>query len=130
MGRPSVAAAAAALGARWRSACEAYTAVVVQLDLCQFTSLTGAMAAIEVAEMVHALFSAFDAAVCRLGLFKMDTIGDAYVVAGFLPAGGDGDGDGVRRVCEDALEVGRPASESLAGSPAVFCGVPCRPLQA
>ena len=40
-GRPSASAtAAAALGARWRSACEAYTAVVVQADICRFTQVT------------------------------------------------------------------------------------------
>jgi hypothetical protein len=43
------------------------------------------MDAIDVARLMHRLFSAFDAAVTGAGLFKMDTVGDAYVAAGFLP---------------------------------------------
>ena len=35
---------------------------------------------------MHVLFKHFDAAVCARGLFKMDTIGDAYICAGFFPA--------------------------------------------
>ena len=42
------------------------------------------MDAIDVARLMHRLFSAFDAAVTGAGLFKMDTVGDAYVAAGFL----------------------------------------------
>jgi hypothetical protein len=38
-----------------------------------------------VARLMHRLFSAFDAAITSAGLFKMDTVGDAYVAAGFLP---------------------------------------------
>lgn len=36
--------------------------------------------------MMHALFSAFDGAVLRRRLFKMDTVGDAYICAAFAPA--------------------------------------------
>jgi hypothetical protein len=43
------------------------------------------MDALDVARLMHRLFSAFDAAVTCAGLFKMDTVGDAYVAAGFLP---------------------------------------------
>ena len=60
-------------------------AAVLQLDICGFTSLSQTMPAMEVARLVHRLFCSFDTAVKDLGLFKMDTIGDAYIVAGFLP---------------------------------------------
>jgi hypothetical protein len=43
------------------------------------------MDALDVARLMHRLFSAFDAAVADAGLFKMDTVGDAYVAAGFFP---------------------------------------------
>ena len=43
------------------------------------------MDALDVARLMHRLFSAFDAAVVDAGLFKMDTVGDAYVAAGFFP---------------------------------------------
>ncbi len=60
-------------------------AAVLQLDLSGFTALSQTMAPMEVARLVHRLFSRFDGVVHELGLFKMDTVGDAYIVAGFLP---------------------------------------------
>jgi class 3 adenylate cyclase len=42
------------------------------------------MDALDVARLMHRLFSAFDAAITSAGLFKMDTVGDAYVAAGFF----------------------------------------------
>jgi class 3 adenylate cyclase len=47
-----------------------------------------------VALLVHRLFSRFDSAVRQLGLFKMDTVGDAYFAAGFLPPAAAQDGFG------------------------------------
>ncbi len=35
----------------------------------------------QLARLVHALFTRFDATVRACGLFKMDTVGDAYIVA-------------------------------------------------
>ena len=64
------------------------------------------------ARLMHRLFSAFDAAITSAGLFKMDTVGDAYVAAGFLPrtpqrqsacgARDDGDDDCNRHAALDA----------------------------
>jgi hypothetical protein len=52
--------------------------------------LSQEMRPIAVARLVHRLFSGFDRAVKALGLFKMDTVGDAYIAAGFLPAAAAG----------------------------------------
>ena len=98
-GARSSAAVTTALGQRWRSACERYTAVVVQLDICRFTELSGSMSAMEVAEMVHALFSAFDAAVSRRGLFKMDTVRAAAASAAAAAAAAAA---GLRKIVGDA----------------------------
>jgi class 3 adenylate cyclase len=38
----------------------------------------------ELAQTLHQLFSRFDATVRNLNLFKMDTVGDAYIVAAWL----------------------------------------------
>jgi hypothetical protein len=54
----------------------------------------------ELAMLVHAIFSRFDAAVKTKKLFKMDTVGDAYVVAGLLPEDGD-----AGHVCREMLQV-------------------------
>ena len=48
--------------------------MITEILLRCATQMSGGMPAIEVARMVHALFSAFDAAVQRRGLFKMDTV--------------------------------------------------------
>ena len=60
-------------------------AAVLQTDICGFTALSQSLPPMEVAQLVHRIFSSFDSAVRELGLFKMDTVGDAYIVAGFLP---------------------------------------------
>ena len=62
--------------------------------------------------MLHAVFSAFDAAVLERGLFKMDTVGDAYIAAGFLPTETQhmlcvNTSAEARQVCENVLEVSR-----------------------
>ena len=51
------------------------------------------MSPMQLASLVHGIFSGFDAAVKDRGLFKMDTVGDAYLVAGFLPPLGSGPED-------------------------------------
>jgi len=56
---------------------------------------------LQVAAMMHALFSAFDKEVKKRGLFKMDTVGDAYICAGIVHAATRPAG----QVCEDVLAV-------------------------
>ncbi|EKX54631.1 hypothetical protein GUITHDRAFT_46026, partial [Guillardia theta CCMP2712] len=58
---------------------------VLELDLCNFTTLSQGMDPIELANMIHRVFSKFDLIVQDKGLFKMDTVGDAYIVSGWLP---------------------------------------------
>ncbi len=65
--------------------CERRRVAVLQLDICQFTTMSQTMDPLDVARMLHRVYSAFDADVrCRC-LQKMDTVGDAYIVAGWLP---------------------------------------------
>ena len=59
------------LEAGGRIPCEPCVAVVLQLDICRFTELSQTMAPMEVARMLHEVFSAFDAAVLERGLFKV-----------------------------------------------------------
>jgi len=76
----------------------------LQLDLVAFTELSQSISALEVARMLHQFFSAFDTEVQRLNLFKMDTIGDSYIVAGWLPAqDARGSVSRVAAVCHRAL---------------------------
>jgi len=55
-----------------------------QLDICGFTSLSATTRPLEIAQSVNMLFSEFDRAVTGRNLFKVDTIGDAYIIVGWL----------------------------------------------
>ena len=67
-----------------KNSCLVRRAVVLQLDICGFTEWSQKIEAMDLANAMHHLFSAFDTCVQRLDLFKMDTVGDAYIVAGWL----------------------------------------------
>lgn len=54
-------------------------------DLVGFTSLAGRSTPNQIIELLNQLFSAFDALAKELGLEKIKTIGDSYMVAGGLP---------------------------------------------
>ena len=61
-----------------------FRVVALQLDLCGFTNLSSSLCPAALANAVHKLFSDFDDAVLGRNLFKVDTIGDAYIVVGWL----------------------------------------------
>jgi adenylate cyclase len=54
-------------------------------DIVGFTSLSSTLAPEETLELLDLLFSRFDAIAVRLGLEKIKTIGDGYMVAGGVP---------------------------------------------
>ena len=58
--------------------------VARQLDICDYTTLSATTRPLELAESVNMLFSVFDRAVTGRNLFKVDTIGDAYIIVGWL----------------------------------------------
>ena len=69
--------------------------------------------------MMCRLFTDFDRAILSCGLFKMDTVGDAYIAAGFFPVAKNGHSDSNKdldtdhegsitaasRVCQDILNL-------------------------
>lgn len=60
--------------------------MVLQLDLCDFTTFSKSVEASELAAVMHVIFSEFDAALAsHPQVHKLDTIGDAYMAAVFLP---------------------------------------------
>ena len=65
-------------------ACYEDRAIVLQLDLCGFTDFSHRVSPVALARALHQIFSDFDTAVTTLKLFKMDTVGDAYIVAAWL----------------------------------------------
>lgn len=92
---------------------------VLFADVVDFTPLSAQRPASEVVELLNIVFSTFDALVDRLGLEKIKTVGDAYMVAGGLsPDSGDDDAE---RMADLGLEMvdavarlGRELGESLA----------------
>jgi class 3 adenylate cyclase len=58
---------------------------VLFCDLCGFTPLTSRLAPDDLIALLDDLFSAFDAEAARLGVEKIKTIGDAYMVVAGLP---------------------------------------------
>jgi class 3 adenylate cyclase len=58
--------------------------VGLQFDIVAFTQLSQTVSPLQLAKTVNALFSEFDRAVLGRGLFKIDTIGDAYIMVGWL----------------------------------------------
>jgi class 3 adenylate cyclase/CheY-like chemotaxis protein len=71
-------------------------------DLVGFTKLATTLPPARVLEILSTTFSHFDRAVAKLGLEKIKTIGDAYMVAGGLPVVAV---EHARRVADLALEM-------------------------
>ena len=65
-------------------------ASVMFADIVNFTRMAGVLEPAQIFSLLNRLFSAFDAAAEMLGLEKIKTIGDAYMVAGGLVPGQTG----------------------------------------
>jgi hypothetical protein len=66
-------------------ASESYQQLTVLFaDICGFTAYSAGKGSRQVVEMLSRLFTEFDKECNRLNLFKLYTIGDCYVVMGFL----------------------------------------------
>ncbi|CAK5041187.1 unnamed protein product [Meloidogyne enterolobii] len=58
---------------------------VMYSDIVRFTSLCSESAPMEVVDLLNGMFRAFDEAISRHQAFKVETIGDAYMVASGVP---------------------------------------------
>ena len=75
---------------------------VLFADLVGFTPMSERLAPEEVIELLDGLFSRFDQIADRLGLEKIKTVGDSYMVVGGLPEPRD---DAPEAIAEMALEL-------------------------
>lgn len=65
------------------------TVSILFADIVGFTEMSSQMEAQELVQMLNAIFSHFDGLSEKHGLEKIKTIGDAYMVAGGVPSGGE-----------------------------------------
>ena len=77
-------------------------------DIVGFTKMSERLSPAEIVRRLNAIFSTFDDLADRLGLEKIKTIGDAYMVAGGLPTSKD---DHAHAASEMALEMCRYMAE-------------------
>ncbi len=75
---------------------------VMFADIVNFTPVAASLAPVDVFSLLNRIFSSFDELVEQLGLEKIKTIGDAYMVAGGLGASGT---DHTRAMAELALAM-------------------------
>ena len=78
------------------------SASVLFADVVDFTPMSSAMTPAELVTLLDEIFSSFDAFVDELGLEKIKTVGDAYMVASGLPAPRE---DHAETIAELALRI-------------------------
>ena len=65
---------------------DAYDHVVVMFsDIVGFSTMSSTMSAVEVFLMLTNLYYAFDRLVDKFGVYKVETIGDGYMIAAGAP---------------------------------------------
>ena len=100
-------------------------------DIAGFTNISSDVPASEVMDMLHELFVKFDALADKHGCYKVETIGDAYMVAAGCP---DACADHALRVANLALDMVRTAktvTSPLDGEPIrIRVGLHSGPLMA
>jgi adenylate cyclase len=84
---------------------------VMFADIVNFTRMAGVLEPAQIFSILNRLFSDFDALAEQLGLEKIKTIGDAYMVAGGLAAGSAGH---CAAIAELALEVRKLTEKTYA----------------
>ena len=110
-------------------------ACMLQSDIVGFTALGSRISPEELCGFLHDLFSKFDDIAQRLGVHKIETVGDAYIAGtGCMPVIGEDEStlhENATRIARFAQEIQRACSKAIApdGSPVVMrIGLHCGPV--
>lgn len=79
-------------------------------DIVGFTNISSTLAPKDVMDMLNRLYVAFDNLTTKHGLFKVETIGDAYMVAGGIF---DGQDEQAEKIAMQGLGMIRAADKTL-----------------
>ncbi|XP_044315152.1 soluble guanylate cyclase 88E isoform X1 [Drosophila rhopaloa] len=83
--------------------CEMFDSVSILFsDIVTFTEICSRITPMEVVSMLNAMYSIFDKLTERNSVYKVETIGDAYMVVAGAP---DKDANHAERVCDMALDM-------------------------
>jgi adenylate cyclase len=105
-------------------------ATILFADLVGFTSLSTRLSAIRLVQLLNALFSEFDRLSVQFGLEKIKTIGDAYMVAGGLPAPSRNHAETIADMALGMLEASRRTGDRLGVPLAMRIGLHTGPVVA
>ncbi len=103
---------------------------VVFADLVGFTKLSTTVSATELVTMLNDLFSRFDLRAKSLGLEKIKTIGDAYMVVGGLPIAVENHAELCARMAFGMIEDMRGFNERYGGNFNMRIGIHSGPVVA
>ena len=105
-------------------------ATVLFADIVGFTELSSRLDAAELVALLNEYFSAFDSLVDDLGLEKIKTIGDAYMVAGGVPTATEDHVDRTLRLAQEMHEKVAELNATLGQSLQLRIGLNCGPVTA
>ena len=86
-------------------------------DIVGFTTISSSASPTEIMDMLDSLFSRFDVLCERHGVYKLETIGDAYLVLSGLPAACEDHADRLAAFAVDMLAASREVLSPLTGEP-------------
>merc|ERR1719235_1665708 len=111
---------------------ESYDAVsVLFCDIAGFTNISSEVPSLEVMEMLHDLFVKFDELADVHGCYKVETIGDAYMVAAGCPDPCSDHAERIARLAIDMVRTAETVRSPLDGEPIrIRVGIHSGPLMA